>query len=152
MIKIAEFNFRFDELKIDPMQIHAVLGFPDSPLPEPFNLFLDESMTFASQLTEIKAAYTIMEPIEIDPQIGCLNIGCKTFQIGKTLCKELRGAEKILFFVCTAGKSISERSSLLLKGEDPVRGYIYDQVGSFWLMQPQKECKAFFKRRWHYWG
>jgi cobalamin-dependent methionine synthase I len=32
--------------------------------------------------------------------------------------------------VCTAGKTISERSVKLLKGEDPVLGYVYDVMGS----------------------
>jgi hypothetical protein len=131
MISIAEFNFRFDELSIDTLQIHAVLGFPESPLPEPFNLYLDEAFDFASHLTEIRAIYAIEDQIKLDPSHGSLSAGRKLFQIGKTLCKELRGVEKILFFVCTAGKSISEKSSSLLKGEDPARGYIYDQVGSF---------------------
>jgi hypothetical protein len=131
MIKIAEFNFRFDELVIDLMQIHAVLGFPDSPLPEPFNLYLEEALDFASHLAEIMATYTITDPVNLDPSDGSLTAGGKSFLIGKTLCKELRGSEKVLFFVCTAGKSISDKSSSLLKGEEPARGYIYDQVGSF---------------------
>lgn len=131
MMSIKEFNFRYDELSIDPMQIHAVLGFPGSPLPEPFDIYLREALVFASKLTEIRATYTIAESIELDPRMGSLHFGSRSFQIGKTLCKELRGAEKILFFVCSAGNDISELSSGLLKGGDPARGYIYDQVGSF---------------------
>ncbi|MEI6276553.1 MAG: vitamin B12 dependent-methionine synthase activation domain-containing protein [Prolixibacteraceae bacterium] len=126
-----EFNFRFDELAIDPMQIQAVLGFPDSPLPDPFNFYLEEALDFASQMTEILAVCRIVDGIALDPLKGSLSAGGTSFHIGKTLCKELRGAEKILFFVCTAGKSISEKSSSLLKGDDPAKGYIYDQVGSF---------------------
>jgi hypothetical protein len=131
MINIEEFNFRFDELTIDLMQIHAVLGFPDSPLPDPFNFYLEEAMDFASRLTEIRSAWLITENIVIDPLTGSLDAEGISFKIGKTLCKELRGSEKLLFFVCTAGKSISEISSGLLAGDNPTKGYIYDQVGSF---------------------
>jgi cobalamin-dependent methionine synthase I len=32
--------------------------------------------------------------------------------------------------MCTAGKEISELSKTLLKGDDPVKGYIFDVLGS----------------------
>ncbi len=126
-----EYVFSFNELTIDRMHIHSVLGFPDSPLPDPFDAYLEEALDFASCLNEIRAAYRVIDEIDLKPASGCVEAGGQSFLVGKTLCKELRGAEKILFFVCTAGKSVSEKSSALLKGDDPAKGYIYDQMGSF---------------------
>ena len=52
------------------------------------------------------------------------------FKTGKTVFGELRGSKQLAFFVCSAGKSISEKSTLLLSGEDPVLGYVYDVLGA----------------------
>ena len=126
-----ECNFSYQDLTLDLPCLRSVLGFPDSELPDPFNDYLDEALEFAAQLTEINACYLITEDIKLDPSNGTVHADGRSFQVGKTICKELSGIEKLLFFVCTAGKSISEKSSELLKGEDPAKGYIYDQVGTF---------------------
>ncbi len=123
--------FNYEDLDIDIQGIHAVLGFPGIELPEPFDQYLSEALEFAAGLTEIRAAYRVIEQVRMDSLNGTIDAGGVTFKAGKTLCNELRGAEKLLFFVCTAGKSISEISSRLLMGEDPAKGYIFDQVGSF---------------------
>lgn len=123
--------FKYGDLHIDIQGIHAVLGFPGMELPEPFDGYLEEALEFAAGLAEIQAAYQVIENVRLDPGNGTINAAGVIFRVGKTLCKELRGAEKLLFFVCTAGKSISEKSSQLLTGEDPAKGYIFDQVGTF---------------------
>jgi hypothetical protein len=128
---IKEFLFKYDELTLDQMGIHAVLGYPGSPLPAPFDSYLEEALEFASGLTEIRAICRIIEPVRLEPSKGSVHADGRSFLVGKTVCKELRNSEKLLFFVCTAGKSISDKSAELLKGDDPAKGYIYDQVGTF---------------------
>jgi hypothetical protein len=126
-----QYNFEFVELTLDLPAIHSVLGFPDSELPDPFSEYLGEALDFAAQITEISACYRIIDEIRLDPSTGSIHAGGKTFQVGKTVCKELRYAEQLMFFVCTAGKVISQKSTELLMGEDPAKGYIFDQVGTF---------------------
>ncbi|MEI7830815.1 MAG: vitamin B12 dependent-methionine synthase activation domain-containing protein [Prolixibacteraceae bacterium] len=126
-----EYNFEFNDLTIDLPAVHAVLGFPDSVLPAPFDEYLDEALGFASQLTDIRACFRIFDLIRLEPSTGSIHADEKEFMVGKTVSKELRNSEKLLFFVCTAGKSISQKSAELLKGEDPAKGYIFDQVGTF---------------------
>ncbi len=128
---MIEYNFNFRDLTLDLPTLKAVLGFPDTELPDPFNEYLDEALEFAAQLIEIKSCYLIIEDIKLDPSKGSVQANGRSFQVGKTICKELRGIEKLLFFVCSAGKSIGEKSAELLKGDDPAKGYIYDQVGIF---------------------
>jgi hypothetical protein len=131
MIITKEYNLEFNDLTIDLPAIHAVLGFPDSELPAPFDEYLDEALNFAAQLKDISACQQIFEEIQLDPSKGSIYAGGKTFYVGKTVCKELRNSDQLLFFVCTAGKLISQKSAELLKGEDPAKGYIFDQVGTF---------------------
>lgn len=126
-----EYNFNYNELNLDMKGMQSVLGYPGSPLPAPFDTYLEEAMDFASQLTEIRAAFRIVDPVRLDHSKGSMMADGKSFLVGKTVCKELRKAERLLFFVCTAGKQISEKSAILLKGEDPAKGYIYDLVGTY---------------------
>jgi len=130
-MSILEYSFKFMDLNIDLKGLQAVIGFPDSSLPAPFDDFLEEALNYASRLTDIRATTVFIEDIELDFSKGTILAGGQTFLTGKTVCKELKNSEELLFFVCTAGKSISERSSFLLKGEDPAKGYIFDQVGIY---------------------
>ena len=124
-------EFSFSDLDVDIPGLHAVLGCPGEALPDPFNGYLAEAIGLASGLKEIRAAWQVVQDVGMDAAGGTLRAGGLVFEIGKTLCKELRGMDKALFFVCTAGKSIGEKSSELLRGDDPAKGYIYDQLGSF---------------------
>jgi hypothetical protein len=128
---VREYNFEFKELTLDLPGLQAIFGYPESPLPAPFDGYLLEALDFASQLTDIKASSRIIENIRFEPSNGRMVADGRTFQVGKTVLKELRNSEKLLFFVCTAGKAISEKSVHLLAGADPAKGYIYDQVGIF---------------------
>ena len=128
---IKEYTFSYKDLSIDLAGIHTALGYPGSPLPAPFDSYLEEVLDFASRLTEIRAICRIIDPVQLEPSKGSIHADGRSFLVGKTVCKELRNSEKLLFFVCTAGKSISDQSAKLLKGDDPAKGYIYDQVGTF---------------------
>lgn len=130
-MEIKECKFNYSDLSVDLQNLQSILGYPGSPLPAPFDEYLEEALEFASHLTDIRAAWRIVEDIQMQPSAGRIIAGGQTFQLGKTVCKELRNSEKLLFFVCTAGKSISEMSAALLKGDDPAKGYIYDQVAIF---------------------
>lgn len=131
MLNKRDFNFRLDELILDMREIYKLLGYQDSTLPDPFDSYLEEAIKFAYQQTDISATYTIIENALIEEKQGIILIEGLNLNIGKTVAKELRGALKLAFFVCTAGDSISKRAATLLKGEDPVRGYVYDLLGTY---------------------
>jgi hypothetical protein len=128
---VKEISFNYDDLTINLQSIQAMLGYPDSTLPEPFDEYLEEVLGFARQVNEIRAIYRRIEHIRVEPERGILVADGLTFKVGKTICKELKNTEELIFYVCTAGKSISERSAILLQGEDPAKGYVYDQAGIF---------------------
>lgn len=130
-MKYTERAFNYGDLQFDLQGLKGALGFPGADLPEPFDSYVEEALEFASQTSEIKVGYLICDDVKLDRANGSVHVNDFSLNIGKTICKELRGAEKLLFFVCTAGPSISMQSSELLKGEDPAKGYIYDQVGTY---------------------
>ena len=130
-MSMTEYHFRYDELLPDLQNFHAVLGFPDHSLPAPFDSYFQEALDFASELDDMMAACTWVDSFHMEPAKGIIRAGGQSFYIGKTLCKELRHSEKLIFFVCTAGKIISAKAAELLNGADPARGYIFDQAGIF---------------------
>jgi len=127
---IPEYNFSFDDLVIDHKMMAGVMGYQKGNIPAPFNEYMEVALKEASLLNDIRAAYLIIEDAEIDNLRNVLSAGGKEFQIGNAVCSELNGASRFAFFVCTAGKTISEKSVNLLKGDNPVLGYVFDILGS----------------------
>ena len=127
---ITEITFGFDELIIDRTLIIKSLGYNEDSFPDPFPGYLDEAMQDCFQLPDIRGAYRIVDQVEMLASKKSVFADGLEFKVGKTIRDELNDATRLAFFVCTAGKTISEKSEQLLKGDDPVLGYVYDVLGS----------------------
>lgn len=127
---IKEFSFKFSELAIDRSRVNATLGFPGGA-PEPFDSYLDEAWQFAEGLNDIRAAYTINDGMGSEETTPVLTVSGVIFNIGKTIRHEIAGSERVAFFICSAGETVSRRAKALLAGEDPALGYVYDVLGSY---------------------
>ncbi len=125
-----EYTFKFSDLSINPKEIALLFGYNEDSFPELFESSIDLAMNFADKLPDIKGAYCIIDNLQINQQNFTVHAGGQQFDVGKAVCKELKGTERATFYVCTAGKTISEESSRLLYGEDPILGYILDIMGS----------------------
>lgn len=143
---IKEFSFQFNDLDIDLDQIHKVLGYEQGQLPEPFDTYLEEALSEAVNLNDIKATYRIIENVVIDPKSRTAEANGQLFKVGKTVCGELAASEHLAFYICTAGKQISEKSELLLKGDDPVLGYVYNVLGSSIAEAAADKIESFIKK------
>lgn len=144
---IEKFNFNFNELVIDQLSIKAALGYQDSNIPPPFDAYLEDAMVYAQNLSDIRACYRILNDIEADEKCRTIKAGGQEFKIGKTVCNELKGSKNLAFFICTAGKTISEKSSRLLKGEDIVLGYVYDVLGSAIVEAAADKMQSYLKQK-----
>jgi hypothetical protein len=122
--------FRFNSLVIDLNMISKVLGYADAPLPPPFDVYLQEALQLSGKLDDILATYKVFKDIRVDAKKQTLVVSGQEFHIGKIVCNELKGSDSIAVFVCTAGKIISETAERLLKGDDPVKGYVYNVLGN----------------------
>lgn len=127
---IYEFNYSFSELPLNKDNLYSLLGFDEGVLPEPFDEYVSEAIKFAEELCKIQGAFCIADNVEIQSDNRVLIVNEIEFHIGKTIAKELRNLTKIAFFICTAGTPISQNSQKLLKGENPVLGYVLDLIGS----------------------
>ncbi|MGE5393483.1 MAG: vitamin B12 dependent-methionine synthase activation domain-containing protein [Candidatus Saccharibacteria bacterium] len=145
---VHEYSYTFDQLTIDHHYLSSMLGFPDGDLPEPFNEYVFEAFNQAPALCNIRGAFCFSCKSSFVPGYKSIIVDGHEFEIGKTVAKELRNSTSMTFFICTAGEGISRRSSDLLKGENPVLGYVYDVLGSMIveaatdLLQQEIEQKA----------
>jgi hypothetical protein len=127
---IHEKSFSLSELTLDQHYLSSVLGFPDGVLPEPFDQYVAEAIEEAESLCTIRGAFCFPGRSEFATNNSHITIDGIEFGIGKTVAKELRDASSVALFVCTAGRGISHSAQELLKGEDPVKGYVLDLLGS----------------------
>ncbi|MDP2338731.1 MAG: vitamin B12 dependent-methionine synthase activation domain-containing protein [Bacteroidota bacterium] len=127
---IKEFSYSFNELSVNQSEIAVLLGYPVGILPEPFSDYLEEAIIEADHLCDIKGAIYRTHDVRFSEKKHQIIVEGKEFGIGKTIAKELRHSDSIVFFLCTAGKGISELSRDLLSGDNPVLGYVYDVLGS----------------------
>jgi len=127
---IQKVSYSFEDLELDINYLAAMLGFADGILPEPFNEYLDLALNEAPALCDICGAYYFSEQSSFSADSRYLTVDGIQFDIGKTLAKELRNSTNFALFICSAGKDLSEQSQMLLGGENPVLGYIYDSLGS----------------------
>jgi hypothetical protein len=125
-----EFKFSYNDLAINHEEIRTLLGYENSLLPAPFDEYFEEALKKAGTVRDIAAAYKIVTIDSLDEKTRSMVTGEHEFKMGKTVIGELKGSVQLAFFVCTAGKTLSEISTRLLKGEDPVSGYVYDVLGS----------------------
>jgi hypothetical protein len=127
---IREFTYSFDELTLDEDLLSSLLGFPGGNLPEPFDQYVAEAYQKAKSICDIRGAYCFAEKCGFSSDKSNLLVDGTEFGIGKTVAKELRNSQSVVFFICTAGEGIGHTSQELLKGDHPVMGYILDMLGT----------------------
>lgn len=127
---IHEKKYSFSQLTLDREYLNAMLGFAEGPLPEPFGQYIEQALEQSAELCDIRAAFCFPQKSQFSTSGNFLVVDGREFGIGKTVAKELRSISSVAIFICTAGPAISHRSAELLKGEDPVLGYVFDVLGS----------------------
>jgi len=127
---IYQTSYLFSQLTIDKPYLCSMLGFPDGSLPEPFDQYVAQAMEESESLSDIRGAYCFSQKSELIASNSLLVVDEHEFGIGKTVAKELRNATSVAFFICTAGEAISHQGAALLKGDNPVLGYVFDVLGS----------------------
>ncbi|MFN8239954.1 MAG: vitamin B12 dependent-methionine synthase activation domain-containing protein [Bacteroidales bacterium] len=129
-MKNMTFRFSYNDLGITVGHIERILG---NERDENRQLVLDmieDAMKDASRICDIKAQYTIREDFSLDHQSAVMLAGGMNFGIGKIILGQIRKAESIAVFTCTAGSAIGNLSRELIAGKDFLKGYILDIAGS----------------------
>ena len=127
---IDSYSFQFDELALDLSGINKLMGYDGQELPEPFPDYVEKALNDCSNLKGISGSYYLAEQCIIEGSTKIIQTDNIKFNVGGTIFKELKQSTRLAFFICTAGEKISKKSEVLLKGEAPVLGYIYDVLGT----------------------
>ena len=109
--------------------IESLLGYPEGNLPEPIPGVISSIIELAPEHTDIQGGYLIMNKFEIHDEYR-MQVDGLEFLPTKAIAHQVRSAEKLAFFLITAGEGITTWSQRELTEGDPMAGYIIDLIGS----------------------
>lgn len=129
-MKDKKISIGFKDLNLDVLQIKEILGYKEGEDHEFVTELINEILIEAEAICKIKAQYVFYRDIKLNNADKSLTVNGINFQIGKVIFGQLKNSESIAVFLCTAGEEIGIISRKAMLEGDPLRGYIYDIVGS----------------------
>jgi hypothetical protein len=126
----STFPFKYKDLDINLTQIEKVLGYGEGYDREIVNTVIEEILNEPELFGNIRAEYKIYENIEFVKIDKSLNISDVNLQTHKLVFGQLKNADSLAVFLCTAGEEIGIRTRKAMAGGDPLTGYLYDIIGS----------------------
>jgi hypothetical protein len=119
----------FSDLVIDTEEFTSLLGYADEGMPMHVKEILDEIFSEAHNHLDIRGGYLEREIIELDTKKGKVRLKDLFISPGRTHCINLKGSDKLVFFLCTAGEGITRWASETMNS-DPLKFYMIDILGS----------------------
>jgi len=126
----SRFQFDFADLKLNVARIESFIGYKKGEAYEPVTELIRDVLEEAGEICDVRAEYNIFPVNRFNNSQKSLEIKGQVFYVQKIIFRELKKAELIAVFLCTAGKEIGIRSRNAMKDGDPLKGYICDVVGS----------------------
>lgn len=126
--RVWQFNLEYDEVGLQSIHVEKALGYQNEPAPGYFLDLIQQAMEGIRPLAKIQGGYRWIEKFHTDG-VQCV-IQEKIFQTGRIIASQLRNAESIAIFVCTAGPEIEKWSKTLMQQGDMTLGYIVDTTAS----------------------
>jgi hypothetical protein len=126
----STFQYDFKDLNINSSQIEAALGYKEGEDRILVTSLIEEVLSESQEICNIKAEYKVFENIHFDNETKSVTIGNIIFELKKIVFTQLKKADSVAIFLCTAGQEIGNQSRNATKDKDFLKGYIYDVVGS----------------------
>jgi hypothetical protein len=124
------FRFSFSDLKISVLQIENVLGFNEGDDRDFVQSMINEILNECKNIANIRSEYRIFNDVSFDKENISLRIYNQHFNVKKIVFNQIKKAETVSLFLCTAGEEIGKRSRQFMQDRDMLKGYIYDVAGS----------------------
>ena len=124
------FHVSFEELKLEVSQIETILGYNEGDDRELVTGLIQEIFEESKDLGNIKAEYRVFENVYFNNADKSLNFNGVSFFLDKIVYSQIKKAEHVAFFICTAGNEIGERRRKCMNERDFLKGYVYDVIGS----------------------
>jgi hypothetical protein len=130
MNKVFMFRFSFNELTITRSKLETAMGYQPGTVPETVTEIIEEILSQAADHCNIQGGFVIKDPLRFNKHTCQLFVENTDFNLHEMVYKQLKAAEKIAVFACTAGPDISDWSKKLMAEGDLTTGYIIDVAGS----------------------
>ena len=130
-----EVDLDYSEIELSNRKMQTLLGFKDRPAEEPFLSLIDKCLELARYNCQIKAGFVEI-PLDDLNEENCSIITHDIidnkieFNVNKIIFHSIKKSERLLVFVCTAGKEICELSRKMSDEGDTLDSYILDTIGS----------------------
>jgi hypothetical protein len=124
------FKFDFSELKLNVTQIEQVLGYKEGESHETIAEMISDLLKEAEKICRIKAEYSVFQNVRFVNTDKSVEINNISFSINRIVYGQLKKAESVAVFLCTAGPEIGIKSRNAMKDGDLLTGYVYDVIGS----------------------
>ena len=127
---IFEFAYTFKELEITIEDVRIIMGFEPETNPEDFNPLIAEAIQKANTICNAEGGFAIFSNCNINMTGNTVQISNQLFHPDKIVVSQLKEAQKIAVFVCTAGKAIVDAANKAFNDGDLFLGYTFDSIGS----------------------
>jgi hypothetical protein len=124
------FSYKYSELLPGIDTLAGVMGYLPGTAPEPVTDLIAELSEELLTVGEARAEYLVFDQAKPDTTNKSVEIGGVIFNVRPIIFSQLKKAESVVLFICTAGREVGERSSTSMKEGDLLRGYVYDVIGS----------------------
>ncbi len=125
---ILKRRFTLNELDIKMSDIAKTMGY-NHDIPDNIMEMIHHEFSLFEDITDIEGGYQVMDAKLNLPDFS-VNVKNQHFFVGKAVYHYLKSSDKIALFVCTAGKTVSDRSKYLMNKGDLLEGYVADVIGS----------------------
>jgi len=124
------FRFIFSDLKISVAQIERFMGYMEGESHEPVAELTGKLLKEAESVCSISAEYRIYPVEKLNDAEKSIGISGLVFNVRKIIYSQIKKADSVAIFLCTAGSAIGNLSRKAMKDGDLLTGYIYDAIGS----------------------
>ncbi len=124
------FTPAFRDLAIDRAAIERDLGYRRVKIPGSVSLAIDYVLGAASEYLDLECGFVILRPGTVsigDDEALC---GAQRLGIARVIAPLLKDSVTLALFVATAGPRMEHWASSLLKGDEPVMGFVADLIAS----------------------
>jgi hypothetical protein len=129
-MQTSAFHFSFSDLKLNVTQIEQVMGYKDGESHETIAELIGKLLKESELICSIKAEFRIFPLESFDDPGKSILVNDLVFNVRKIVYGQLKKAESIAVFLCTAGPEIGIRSRAAMNDGDLLTGYVYDVIGS----------------------
>jgi len=106
------------------------MGYLPGTAPEPVTDLIQEVSEELMPMGGVKGEYRVFNNVRLWPQKKVFEIKGLMFSAQPIIYRQIKEAEDVALFICTAGSSVGEMSRQNMKKGDLLRGYVYDVIGS----------------------